>query len=636
MPFVGCERSTNENPRSFINDISWNSCRHLPTDVETTDVNYFAVSSTGDTLKSQTHDVLQDEDNEIIYGSRYDSRGVHSPRLNVSMDGKPRVNGKKNDFCQNDANRECCSDKSSLINKEKGAQNIAGCQRMNGPSPVEDGENHARYNKDDLITDETVAVLESADTLDFCTGIDQDWQRIWLHIKPFGRRTPHCLISRARSTERGDVDVASGGSSIPDKVQVKKPTDTMSDNRRSSGSERSGSGRDVVVNRRCGSKRSHPTVLRARKERNTNQNNHCNDWKPACGDGTSALLVNDNRKPHWPLPGDMCRPGVTIHAIRDAQLGRKYPPKTKDETPSTTSASTAHCRRDEKCPEYEAKTPANGDRRLPSWVLNDNNLSLRVGRVLVEGTWRSEQWQGDRRQSVDAAAGDGRALVGPARLPWSSVSSVQSVVAGLLASISAKDILRPWKTRRGVIFSNQIADNRNHSNQMHNANRNHSNELNNNRDNEDQPDNNRNNSNNDRYYYTSDDTVSDTEHLVTRYASYDSTERRATIHQRGITSARQRINNNEQLSGRRRTDNANTHQDNRSSGDHRYYSTKYSDDDDDYSSGGEAAQTKPLLHSDVNGENVEDGGSTSDEDTRPDRVIINECRSADRFVRAIL
>ena len=466
---AGTERSHNKLPGSSVKDLSWDSCRHMSNDVKMT--------HSVDSLKSQTFNTLQGENCEMIYNNCCDLCESHLENAK-SANGKPRVNGYQlcDKFRKCDIGGQCCAARFPMSSNEHFTHRFM-CYQHKKPSAriepcqMEEGAKWGSHSKDDLITDETAATLVSADTLDLYSGVDQDWQRIWLHIKPFGRRTP---IKGARPAEDEDVSVASCD-------KVGQPTDVHApDRRRAHGRRQNADG--------------YPAP-RAMVDSNTNQNNHCDAWTPACGD-----IASGNRKSRSLLP-DESR-GVTIQAVRDAQLAGNSPAsRDKDEIVlSSTSSGHGHLERDE-C-----------DRCMPSLSRNESSLLLRVGRVFVGGTCLGEQWPSAHKRPVDAAAGDGRDLLKPA---W---SSTPSVVASMLASLSAKDILRPVKTRPGVVCSSQMSHGRHHH-----------------------VDDNVNNSNNNKYY-TSDDTDTDTERLMTNYASYDSVGRRATVHQRGVPSVTKRSN----------------------------------------------------------------------------------------------
>ena len=428
-----------------------------------------------DSLKSHTFNTLQGENCEMIYQNCCDLCESHNGLLAKAKSANPQVNGYQlcDKFRKCDIGGQCCAARFPMSSNEHFTHRFMCYQHKKSsariePCPMEEVARSASHSKDDLITDETPATLVSADSLDLYSGVDHDWQRIWLHIKPFGRRTP---IKGARPAEDEDVSVASGD-------KVAQPTDVHApDKRRAQNADADPAPRATV-------------------DSNTNQNNHCDAWTPACGD-----IAGGNRKSRSMLPEE-CR-GMTIHAVRDAQLAGNSPAsRGKGEIVlSSTSSGHKHLERDNEC-----------DRGLPSWSRNESSLLLRVGRVFVGGTCLGEQWPSAHKRPVDAAAGDGRDLLKPA---W---SSTPSVVASVLASLSAKDIPRPVKTRPGVVCSSQTSHGRHHH-----------------------VDDNVNNSNNSKYY-TSDDTDTDTERLMTNYASYDSVSRRATVHQRGVPSVTKRFN----------------------------------------------------------------------------------------------
>ena len=161
------------------------------------------------------------------------------------------------------------------------------CTKHFRHSKHDDNAKHARHHKRDIITGKYIDNTNSADCVDICTGKDNDWQRIWLHIKPFGRRMPHGLTDGSRQGEHAN---ANDDSCIPDKYHVDKIVcaHCTSDDRVSSTSRAqvgiTGSGNDLT--KRRGSLQHSPRMhsgLRSRKERNTSQNNNCVNRKQPRG-----------------------------------------------------------------------------------------------------------------------------------------------------------------------------------------------------------------------------------------------------------------------------------------------------------------------------------------------------------------
>ena len=161
------------------------------------------------------------------------------------------------------------------------------CTKHVRHSKLDDNAKHARHHKRDIITGKHIDNTNSADSVDICTGKDNDWQRIWLHIKPFGRRMPHGLTDGSRYASDNQTN---DDSCIPDKYHVDKimSAHCLSDDRLSSTNRAqvgaSGSGNDLAQRR--GSLQHSPRMhsgLRSRKERNISQNNNCVNRKQPRG-----------------------------------------------------------------------------------------------------------------------------------------------------------------------------------------------------------------------------------------------------------------------------------------------------------------------------------------------------------------
>ena len=716
MPFVGNDISPNEHPRNAATkDLLRNSTRPSSGYINSKIPNHLAPSSTGNTLKSQTHKTIQHEYKASSYGSCCDSHDGHRPTLADAKctAEKPRRNGTKHaDKLHNvNANRRCRSERNITICNDEYTQAIGRCKRKTASgrsvsssivdcdncvrysemddcakearhsirldcekhdrhsemddcakqakhnkredcekhirhSILDDCTKHARHNKPDIATGKYIANTKSADSVDICPDKDTDWQRIWLHIKPFGRRMPHALTDGSRYASDNQTN---DDSCIPDKyVDKMMCAHCWSDDRLSSTNRAqvgaSGSGNDLSKRRGSlqHSQRMH-SGLRSGKGRNTNQNNNRVNRKQTSGNDERYRKDDIIKSKTITLLESSDTVGCCSDTIYDFRLvWLRIKPFGRHMTLGSKRCwfVTGVPRRTgylKHSPETSTKKNGNANQNRMDWKpkRGGTGSTMLLGKIRKP---RSPLQHGSQRGCVAihatryaqlgiSAARYGHDRVDHVRLFWSKISSLRSIVAMHLP----EDILLPWKITRACMIisdSNQVADSKRHIDQMYrslyHSDRQYHNLTNENITIENRSCNNTNNNNSRR---RSDETDTDSECLMTSYAGYDSIGPSAAMHQRSLANHRQRVKHNDQVHWPSRDHYSKYCVD-------RYYHARASTDDDyGFSSRGNAKEATPFINTRYN-----DDIYTGDEDARhynAKRINMGERRFAGRFVRAM-